>query len=130
MIKSLQIPIRGLLAVAFLLTATPALQAAHASFDRDLSKSVLKKCYRNSEAGDAGDLYEIIRNALEKNPDQGLGLVEKLIDELQDNRDQLHDGVSSKDLKRIFKKLKKWIRSHRSGDHGPISPPTSGTTPP
>ena len=128
MIKSLQIPIRGLLAVAFLLTAAPALQAAHASVDRGLSKSVLKKCYQKSDDGDAGDLYEIIRKALEANPDQGLKLVENLIEELQDNRDQLHDGVSEKDLKRILKKLKKWVRSHRKDGHGPISPPTSGTT--
>lgn len=132
MLKTLQIPLRGLLAAAFLLTAAPESEAA--SFDRNLFKSVLKKCYRNSDDGDGGDIYEIIRKALEKNPDQGSRLVENLIDELQDNRDQLNEGVSERDLKRILKKLKKWLRSQpprdKGLDKGPISPPTSGTTPP
>ena len=130
MLKTLQIPLRGLLALAFLLTAAPVSQASHATFDRSLSKSLLKKCYQNSEDSDGDDLYKIIRDALEDHPDQGLGLVDELYDELLDNRDQLDDDVSKRDLKKIFKKLKKWIRSHRSGNHGPISPPTSGTISP
>lgn len=126
MLKILQTPLRGLLAVAFLLTAAPASQASHV-VDPDLYDSLVKKCFRNSDDNNADDLYKIIRDALEGHPDQGLGLVEKLIDKLKDNRDKLDNDVSKKDLNRVLKKLKKWLRAHRTLEHGDISPPESGT---
>ena len=131
MLKSLQIPLRGLLAVAFLLAAAPASQAYHV-VDQDLYDSLLKKCYRNSDDNDGDDIYRIIKKALEGHEDQGIGLVEKLIDKLKDNRKKLDNDVSKKDLDRVFKRLKKYLRSHRTGEHtsGTITSPESGTTPP
>ncbi len=131
MLKSLQIPLRGLLAVAFLLSAAPVSQAFHV-VDQDLYDSLVKKSYRISDDNDADDIYRLIKKALENHPDQGIGLVEKLIDKLKDNRKKLDNDVSNKDLNRVLKRLKKYLASHRTGEHssGPITSPESGTTPP
>lgn len=127
MLKSLHRPLRGLLALTFLLTAAPASRAA---FDSDLYDSLLKKIYRNSRAGDAGDIYSIIRKALAGNPSEGQDLVDALLKKLQATRGKLDEDVSTEDLARVKKKLHKWLRTHRMEHHGGISPPESATTAP
>ena len=125
MLKSLQRPLRGLLALIFLLTAAPASQA---TFDSGLYDSLLKKIYRNSRAGDAGDIYNIIRKTLDENSNEGQDLVDALLKKLQHTRSKLAKNVSRKDLMRVKKKLHDWLSSHRSENHGNISTPESATT--
>ena len=128
MLKTLQIPFRGLLAVAFLLTAAPASQAV---IDTNLYDSLLKKCYNHSENGDATDIRRFIQTALEEHPDQGLDLVEKLIKKLKANKDKLDSDVTNADLDRVLKKLRRWLSSHRTqGTGGNINTPESATTHP
>ena len=127
MLKSLQRPLRGLLAATLLLTAAPVSRAA---IDSDLYDSLLKKCYRNSDDNDADDLYDIIKKALEGHSDQDFDLVKKLIGKLKDNRKKLDHGVSNNDLDDVSKRLKKWLRAHRPREHGPISDPESPTKSP
>lgn len=111
--------------MVFLLTAAPA---SRATFDSDLYDSLLKKIYRNSRAGDAGDIYSIIKKALEGHPNEGVDLVDKLIEKLEATRKKLAFDVSKKDLERLEKKLHRWLRSHRSQNNGNISGPESATT--
>ncbi len=125
MLKSLQRPLRGLLALVFLLTAAPASQA---TFDSNLYDSTLKKIYRNPGDGDVDDIYKIIRRALEGNPDEGDDFVIALISALKRNHSKIDDSISNKDLNRIRKILRRWVRSHRSENHGNISTPESATT--
>ena len=114
--------------MTLLLTAAPVSRAA---IDSDLYDSLLKKCYRNSDDNDADDLYAIIKKALEGHTDQGLELVEKLIDKLKDNRKKkLDKDVSEKDLEAVEKKLKKWLRKHRTQVNGNINTPESATVAP
>ena len=113
--------------MTLLLTAAPVSRAA---IDSDLYDSLLKKCYRNSDDNDADDLYAIIKKALEGHTDQGLELVEKLIDKLKDTRKKLDNDVSKKDLDAVEKRLKKWLRKHRLQVTGNINTPESATVAP
>ena len=127
MLKTLHIPLRSLLAVAFLLAAAPV---SRATYDTHLYDSLLKKIYKNSSDGDAGDIYSLIRKALETNPDEGTDLVDALIKKLGHNLDNLDEGVSKDDLLRVRKKLRRWLRSHprHTDNHGPVTTPESPTT--
>lgn len=123
MTKSLRFPLVALLAVSTLLAAVPAAQAALSH------KSLLKKIYNNSDDGDGNDIHDIIRRALEKDTEDGEDVLKKLFKALKNNRAQLDDGVSEDDLDRIFKKLRKWVKSHppkrNNPPKGPITPPES-----
>ena len=116
MLKMLRLPICGLLAVSTFLGAAPTSQAG---FDSSLYKSLLKKIYKESDKGDAGDIYVIICHALAKNPDEGEDLVKKLIATLEDNIDRLDEGVSKKDLRQVNKKLKKCLKQHHKDKINP-----------
>ena len=127
MLKSLQRPLRGLLALVFLLTAAPASRAA---YDSHLYDSLLDKIYDQSSEGDASDIYRIIRKALNSHPNEGDELVDALIKKLKDNLDRLDKNVVERDLQRVKKKLRNWLRTHRKPSHGPISSPESPTNNP
>ena len=126
MLKTLRLPICGLLSVAMLLAAAPRSQAA---FSSSLYHSLLKKIYSHSDEGDGGDIFVIIKKALQANPNEGDDLVKKLIATLEDNLDQLDDGVDKDDLKRIAKRLKKYLKQHQAvqTNHGNVSSPESPT---
>lgn len=121
MLKSLQPPLRGLLAVAFLFSAAPMSRAA---FDSDLYDSLLKKIYRNSDDNNGDDIYSIVRKALESHSDQDADLVKKLFKKLRDNRKKLDNNVSKKDLDDVERRLLKFLKKRRP-QPGPISPPES-----
>ena len=125
--KTLQTPLRLIIALALLLTAAPASRAA---YDADLYDSLLKKIYKNAEAGDAGDIYSIIKKALEGNVNEGDDLVDALIKKLLNNGDKLDEDVSKRDLARVKKRLHRWLRTHRHHDDGNVTPPESPTTGP
>ena len=111
--------------MVFLLTAAPA---SRATFDPDLADSLLKQIYQRASDGDERVIYRIIRKALEAHPDEGLDLINKLIKELRNNSEKLHDSDAKKDLARVRRKLRNWLRSHRMPSHGAISTPESATT--
>lgn len=122
MLKITRIPVIALVASAFLLSTAPS---SHAAFSQSLYKSLLKKIYADSEDGDAGDIFEIIKRSLEKNPQDSDDLIKKLINALKKNRDQLAFDVSEEDLDLVFKKLRKFVKDkHNSGN---INGSESGT---
>ena len=125
MLKTLQPPLRGLLAVALLLAAAPL---SSADYDSDLADSLVKKCIRNSDDNDAEDIYSIIRKALESHTGEGSDLVKNVMKRLRNNRGKLDNDVSNKDLDRVESQLKKWLKKHRRHDDGNVSPPESNTT--
>lgn len=124
MLKTLLIPLRGLLAVALLLTAAPVSQAA---VDSDVFDSLLKKIYRTSSDGDGDDIYSIIRKSLQEHPNQGRDLIEKLIKKLKANRRKLDSGVSITDLDIVKKRLLDYLKKHHPQSGGGISPTESPT---
>lgn len=127
MLKTLKSPLSGLLALALLLGSTPL---SHAAYDTALYDSLLKKIYKQSRASEGGDIYKIIRDALEENPKENAELVDALIKKLFKNRSKLADGLDKKDLVRIRKKLRRWVQTHprQTGGGGNVSPPESNTT--
>lgn len=125
--KTLHIPLRLIIALALLVTAAPVSRAA---YDANLYDSLLKKIYKNSDDGDAGDIYGIIKKALIANPDEGEDLVDALIKKLLKTGDKLDADVSDADLARVKRKLRRWLRTHRHHDDGNITPPESPTTGP
>ena len=127
MLKSLQRPLRGLLALVFLLTAAPA---SRATYDAHLYDSLLKDIYKNASGGDGGDIRSIIKKALIANPNEGQDLVDALIKKLRGTRGKLAENLSDGDLALVKKKLRKWLRTHRMPNSGGISNPESATTAP
>jgi hypothetical protein len=125
MLKALRLPLCGFIASSILLAAAPTSQAS-------LSESLLKKIYAHSSEGDAGDIYRIIKRALEDHPDESGDFVKKLIGKLEDNLDNLDNGVSKQDLERVYKRLRKFLKQRKaaqvasSGHQGNISSPESG----
>jgi hypothetical protein len=126
MLKLLRLPLCGFIAAIALLAAAPTSRAS-------LSESLLKKIYAQSADGDAGDIYRIIKRGLEDHPDASGDFVRKLIGKLEDNLDSLDNGVSKKDMERVYKRLRKYLKQRQaaqfasSGSHGNIASPESGT---
>lgn len=126
MFKAFRLPI--IVGVTLLFATEPAL---HAAYSRSTYNSLLKEIYKKSEKGDAGDIFVLIRNKLGTNYQDNLSLVDKLIDELEDNIDKLAYDVVKKDLERIKKRLVKNIKQRQaaqfvsSGSRGTIAPPTT-----
>lgn len=122
MIKTLQIPLRGILAAALLLAAAPLCSA---DYDRDLCDSLVKKSQRNSDDNNGDDIYAIIRKALESHTAEGSDLVKCVIKKLKRNLKKLDNDVSKKDLADVESRLLKWVKKHRPQGNGNVSPPES-----
>ena len=122
MIKTLQPPLRGLLAVAMLLAAAPLSPAA---FDEELADNLVKKSIRISDDNDADDIYSIIRKALESHTSEGEDLIKNVMKRLRNGRGNLDKDVSKKDLDNVESRLRKWLRKHRPQNNGPVSEPES-----
>jgi hypothetical protein len=124
MFKKLRFPLLAIVVLQFAVAP-----AARAEYDSSLYKSLLKKIYADSELGDAGDIYRIIKKSLEKNTSQGSDLVNKLINTLEDNLDQLAFDVSKEDLRRIKRQLSKYLKRRQANQF--VSSPSKGNiTPP
>lgn len=131
MFKKLRFPLLAL--VAFQFAVAPAAHAEE-EYDKSLYKKLLKKIYADSERGDGGDIFQIIRKSLVNNPSQGSELVDRLIDELEENLDQLAFDVSEDDLKRIKRQLSRFLKRRQANffvstpTQGNVTPPESGVT--
>lgn len=125
MFAKLHIPL-GLIAVSLLLAAAPTAQA-------NLSTSLLKRIYAQSSEGDAGDIYRLIKRALDDHQEESDNFVKKIIGQLEDNLGNLDNGVSKDDLQRVSKRLRKYLKQRRAaqlaslGQVGNITPPESGS---
>lgn len=129
MFKKLSLPLAAVL--AFQLTFAPV---ANAAYNKELYKDLLGDIYDKSKLGDGGDIYRIIKKALEQNPTEGSSLVNALISELEDNLDDLAFDVSKEDLRRIKKQLKKYLQRRSAfvstggnTNQGNVTPPESNT---
>ncbi len=124
MFKKLRFPLLAVVILQFAIAP-----AARAEYDNNLYKKLLKNIYSDSEEGDAGDIYQIIKRALAANSDQGADLVNKLISTLEDNIDQLAFDVSKDDLRRVKRQLRKYLQRRNANLF--VSTPTQGNvTPP
>ena len=125
MLKSLQIPLRGLLAVAFLLTAVPV---SHATYNPNVYDSVVKKLKKNPEDTGAEDIHDILLKALKSNPNEGEDLIKALIRYLKRHHGDF-DDVSNNRLNRIRRELRNWVQKHRpenpGNSGGGVTPPES-----
>jgi hypothetical protein len=128
MFKKLSLPLAAVLSFQFAFAPV-----ASAAYNKDLYEDLLKDIYKKSDEGDGGDIYRIIKKALEKNPSEGTDLVNKLINELEDNLDDLAFDVSKEDLRRIKRQLRRYIRNRAAfvftgnTNQGNVAPPESNT---